>query len=145
MQNAIDDDDSDPRAQAITDLASIIEQDHDDAMADLAGVTGVFRDLLAGSLGRVNWHEIAQHYVDDVTLYSAGWNTPGYMPDTPAALFIDAGDAMEHVRDAALDYFDSDEDFTDESVRDGIKGWKTDGKGEFGQSLGSNHYFVTRT
>ena len=50
--------------QAISDLANQLEAMHDDALADIMGVIGVFKDLLQGSLGRVDWREIAESHVD---------------------------------------------------------------------------------
>jgi hypothetical protein len=30
--------------------------------------TGLAADLFAGAVARINWHEIAEHYIDDIEL-----------------------------------------------------------------------------
>lgn len=53
------------RDDAIYTLSQTLEQQHDDALADIPGLSGVFSDLLTGALARVNWREIAEHCIDD--------------------------------------------------------------------------------
>jgi len=64
-QECADDCDGD-RDQAATDLANRLEAMHDEAMADIVGVVGVFGDLLGHALGCVDWLEIAEHCFEDV-------------------------------------------------------------------------------
>ncbi len=88
------------RAEGATFIAEGIESEHADALAEIIpGASGVFQDLLSASLRQVNWREIAEHYVDDVPLFSAGWNMPGYMPDSDPALFTSHSDAIDYIRD----------------------------------------------
>ena len=63
-EDAIADSDNDREAAAYS-LASTLETQHEDALADITGLSGVFADLLNGALARVDWREIAEHYVDD--------------------------------------------------------------------------------
>jgi hypothetical protein len=56
--------DGDRDAAAYT-LSQTLEQQHDDARADIVGLSGVFDDLLTGALARVEWYEIAEHCIDD--------------------------------------------------------------------------------
>jgi len=53
------------RDDAIYTLSQTLGQQHDDALADIAGLSGVFADLLTGALARVNWYEIAEHCIAD--------------------------------------------------------------------------------
>lgn len=39
----------------------------------------------------------------DVPRYVAGWNMPGFMPDSEPAEFDNADDALEYIRDAIID------------------------------------------
>lgn len=149
IQRAIDDDESDIRNEATYELSKQLEEMHDESMPEL---TGVFADLLSHALGRVNWYEIAASVIGEITIYSAGWNMPGYMPDNPPAMFLGADDALEHIKDAMraevetalqnneslVDHRGADEDETL------IDSWKADSNGEFGQTFGSYHYFVTK-
>lgn len=54
------------KEEAALRLADSIEAMHDDGMAELTGVTGVFSDLLRASLGAVNWYEIAESVLSDL-------------------------------------------------------------------------------
>lgn len=47
---------------AAYELASIIEEMHDESMPE---TTGVYADLLGHALRMVDWREIAQHVIDD--------------------------------------------------------------------------------
>lgn len=81
--------------------------------------SGFFADLLGAALERVNWQEIARHYVEDVELYSAGSNMPGYMPDSEPALFTDFDDAQESIVDELERAIDEcDENETAQTVSD---------------------------
>jgi len=48
---------------AVAELADYLAEQHDEAVPP--EVTGVFADLLGSALRRVNWHEIAQYFIDD--------------------------------------------------------------------------------
>lgn len=43
------------------ELASIIENQHEESLPEL---TGFAADLLNASMSEVNWHEIAEHFID---------------------------------------------------------------------------------
>jgi hypothetical protein len=129
------------RDAAIVNLADEIRAWHEEATPE---TTGVFADLLNAGMRMVNWYEIAEHYFDDITVYSAGWNMPGYLPDSEPVCFLDADDALEYVKDAAK------EEIEDESSEDAytqrceaIDEWKSDKNGEFGETFGNYHYFVS--
>ncbi len=143
VQEAIDGDESDIKASATYALSQRLEASFDDASAEMQ-TTGVFADLLTHALGMVNWYEIAKGHVDEITLYSAGWNMPGYMPDNTPSLFLDADDAMSHIQDAAKNHgIEYDNEASEEIAADEIEAWKADSKGEFGQTFGQYHYFVS--
>lgn len=137
LQDAIDNDETDVKASAAYALSKRMEDQHDEFMPE---TTGVYSDLLTNALGMVDWQEIAEHYIGDIDVYSAGWNMPGYMPDNTPAMFLDADDALEHVKEAMRDGLDeeSEEDATL------IDSWKADSNGEFGQTFNGMHYFVTK-
>lgn len=79
-------------------LADRMKDEYEEGSACLDGVIlhGVYKDLLNAALSSVNWREIAKHYLDDATVYCAGWNMPGYMPETAPAEFA--------TEEAARDY-----------------------------------------
>src|SRR5271170_7919647 len=72
LQDAIDSDESDVRASAVYALSTRIKSFIDE-LQDAAGIStsGMFADLLGNALSQIDYHEIAKHYIDDVTLYSA--------------------------------------------------------------------------
>ncbi len=56
--------------RAVLDLADSLKDSYEEAMCDLldrskAGAS-VWSDLLGAALSEVNWHEIAQHMIEDV-------------------------------------------------------------------------------
>ena len=126
----------DVRADAVRTLGEHLEEMHDDAMPD---VVGVFADLLRASLQEVNWQEIAEPYVKAIDLYSAGWNTPGYMPEYPPSLFVDADDALAYIRSE----IERAADETDGEPID-LTTIKADAQGELGVMVGAYHYFITK-
>lgn len=77
--------------------------------------------------------------------FVAGWNMPGYMPDAEPMEFDDSDDALECVRDAALDHIEHAEIDEEEAGQrcEIVKQWEADKAGEFGQTIGAYHYFVT--
>lgn len=64
------DNDNDADAAAY-DLAQRLESIHDEGLADMGLQVGVFYDLLSGALARVNWREIAEHYIADIAADAA--------------------------------------------------------------------------
>jgi len=148
VQAAIDDGACD--AQSVRDaaaevLAQTLENDHDDAADELNIPNGVFSDLLSAALREVDWRSIADHYVSDVQLWSAGWNLPGCLPDSDPAVFTDAASALAYIVESAvesLDPSDEGEGAGRDKLADDIEAWKADSKGEFGQTVGAYHYWV---
>jgi len=139
MQDAIDkgcDADS-ARNDAACELGQRIEQWHDVCVPENQGV---FSDLLTRALGQVNWYEIAEHYIDDLELFCAGWNMHGYLPDSEPALFTDADDALEYIKHEIAEL--------DPEIYPDAETWaescKADANGEFGQKIANYHYFVKR-
>ena len=53
--------------RATLDLADYIESFCDDIRAEYANDhASFFTDVLGAAINRVNWHEIAEHYIDDI-------------------------------------------------------------------------------
>ena len=142
MQEAIDSDESDIRASATHALSKRIEE-YVDEMQEAQGIqtSGMFADLLSAALRAVDYYSIAGHHIDGITLYSAGSNMPGYLPNTAPSMFIDADDAVENVRDLMRD--DSDGMGWSDSDIELIDDIKADSKGEYGATLYNKHYFVS--
>lgn len=145
LQDAIDSDESEPKAAAASTLARELESDHDESAPE---VSGVFSDLLTHALGLVDWHEIAQNMLSDVDVFSAGWNMPGCMPDNAPALFLDADDARLHISDAmdrAAEQEDESEDpGTERAALETASLECLKGSGEYGATVAGFHYFVTK-
>jgi len=139
VQESIADEDADIRSCATYALSKRLEESFDDQKIDMAGVTGMFADLLDHALNMIDWYEIAQHYISEIDIFSAGWNIPGYMPDNNPSIFTDANDALRYV----LDEIENDEEQTDILLED-ISNLKASSSGEFGQTIGRHHYFVTK-
>ncbi len=76
--------------------------------------------------------------------FIAGWNMPGYLPDSEPAEFDSAEDALEYLKDEMWRESDNTED-TDEAIelQSCVKTMSADKNGEFGQTIGKYHYFVT--
>lgn len=143
MQEAIDADESDVRASACSTLAKRIESFIDDQQEGASMPTsGMFADLLSHALGMVDWREIAEHHINEITLYSAGWNLPGCMPDNPPSLFIDASDALDYIHEQ-IENANNENDASDLDASFDVTEYKADSKGEFGQTIGAMHYFVS--
>jgi hypothetical protein len=138
LQTAIDDDESDIRESAIASMSDWLESFINDCYSEQMPQNGLIADLLSGALSEINWHELAAHYINDIDLFSAGFNMPGYMPDNAPCVFIDADDALEYIKELALN-----DDSMDESAKDIIDDWQLLNN-EFGQTIGNYHYFVTR-
>lgn len=134
LQDAIDNDESDIMASASQALADELESSHDDNMPE---VSGVYSDLLQAASNAIDWREIADSMLSDFDVYSAGWNMPGYMPDNAPALFLDAVDALSYIKDE-IERADEEREPIDVSTI------KADKHGEFGQTIGAYHYFVSK-
>lgn len=147
LQGAIDDETTDPKAEALSTLADELEADHGEFTPELSGV---FSDLLTHALGRVDWREIAEHYIADIDVYSAGWNFPGCLPDNAPALFTDESSARAHISDAMSDAADAIFDSGDASREDDRAALNDacltvlKGSGEYGATVAGYHYFVTK-
>ena len=52
---------------ATRNLADCLKNDHEERQEEYSSqVIGVFADLLSAAMSEVNWHEIAEHYINDV-------------------------------------------------------------------------------
>jgi hypothetical protein len=148
VQEAIDNDESDPREEAISTIAQRLESEHDEGVPE---VPGVFADLLNSALGRVEWRDIARNMIDEVEIFAAGWNTPGRMPDNPPALFTDCDSARLHISEAMDREAEAREDDTEDEMYSAATAALEaasleclKGSGEYGQTIGAYHYFVTK-
>jgi hypothetical protein len=142
VQHAIDDDSSDPKNAATNALAELLKDQHDEAQCALVGVAGVFADLLNAALSEVDWYEIAEHYISEIELYSAGWNMPGYMPDNPPSLFTDFDTARDYIVETMGDHVDDDQETDDDensAVNNALRA-----KEPFDIALGDYVYWVAR-
>ena len=52
--------------RATLDLSDRLKDEFETAQSELVGVTGFWSDLLSAAMSEVNWHEIAEHYIDEV-------------------------------------------------------------------------------
>jgi hypothetical protein len=145
LQDAIDKgcDANSLRNDAAYELGQRIRMYHDEMQESTIEVFGVFADLINASLREVNWYEIAEHYTNDITIYSAGWNMPGCLPDSDPALFIDAGDALEHIRDQVSNVDDAPEDAWD-AIQAAADSIEADANGEFSQQFRGLVYWVSK-
>lgn len=140
--------DNESDAETVKDAArnSLAERIHDEHeyYVDEIGLTGFMADLMNSSLSRVDWREIAEHYVDEIPVYCAGWNMPGYMPESDPAMFIDFDDAVSYVKEVIENHLEDDETVTEEQAQeilDGIDGWKESGK-DWGFTFGQYYWIV---
>jgi hypothetical protein len=144
VQRAIDDNESDIKMSASCALADAMQEQCEERAAELNGVTGLFADLMNAALKEINWHEIARHYIDEIDLYSAGTNTPGYMPDSDPAVFVDFDDAKQYI----IDEIKRDEDDAeDESLAEELASAAEDvnlEKKDFSITVGNRAYWVSK-
>lgn len=82
------------------------------------------------------------------TAYTAGWNMPGYMPDSEPAQFDEADDAREYIANNIVDYADSLADSTDDSAESvaallAAAEQVRDSDGELGITVAGWHYWIT--
>lgn len=143
LQTAIDNDESDIKPSATYALSKRIAY-HVDDLQEICEVknVGMFVDLLGNALGCVDYYEIAKSYINEITLYSAGFNNPGYLPDSTPSVFIDADEALESVRDSMRTNADDNDDWSESDI-DAIDAISADPKGEYGCTIHGVHYFVS--
>ena len=84
--------------------------------------------------------------------FVAGWNMPGYLPDSEPAEFDNSDEALEYIKDAAKQCVEGEApEFASQDAMNQwcdsqdakIEEWQTDKNGEFGHTFGRYHYFVT--
>lgn len=76
--------------------------------------------------------------------YAAGWNMPGYMPDTEPVEFDDSDDALEYIKEEAKNAIEAEEGtYEFDSQELAIDAATLDKNGLFGQYFGKYFYFVT--
>ncbi len=156
LEQAIEADESDdPRNDATHTLAEELEADCDETLESLnLPICGMFADILNAGLREIDWFDIAEHYLADIEIWSAGWNMPGYMPDSEPCRFTDNKAAREYIADQ-LDTLADETDAPDLSkAEDDLEAAGNDfdnaakiiraGKGEYGATIGDYHYFVTQ-
>jgi hypothetical protein len=125
---------------AVSNLAELLEDSHE---SDKPELLGVFADLLNAALGSVDWREIARNMIDEIAVYSAGFNMPGYMPDSEPAMFLDADEAREYIADEIERSIENEEDEEVITAHEEAAQRVRDGSGEFGETIGNYHYFVS--
>lgn len=81
----------------------------------------------------------------DTPRFVAGWNMPGYMPDSEPASFDNVEDAREYVADEMANWLESQcsEGVECEDLRHALQIVR-EGSGEFGITVGGYHYWVTQ-
>lgn len=129
---------------AKSDLADMIQEQHDETQP---AVDGVFSDLLNAAMSEVNWYEIAEHYIDDIDVYVAGWNMPGYMPDSEPAFFLEFDDAKRHILQEMTSHEDEYAEQGDESKAEDVSAAKEDvnlESKEFSVTVAGYAYWVSR-
>ena len=112
-----------------------------------AGITGFYADIINAAMRDIDYYSIAQHWLEEIPVYSAGHNTPGYMPDSPPDIFLDETEALESIKSLAVDYIEESPDMAPadrEKAITAIQSWRADQNGEFGQTVNGSHYFVSR-
>ena len=150
IQEANDNNATNVRDDAVYALAKTIESSIEEMReAYDIPVSSVFTDLLAHAIGNIDFYEIAQAFINNIEVYVAGWNIPGYMPDPPAALFLDASDALEYIKEeierhaAELNESDPDADALIKYDDDNNK-LRLDANHEFSYTFNGYRYFVSR-
>jgi hypothetical protein len=51
--------------QAALDLSEALKEQFEEQQTELTGVTGFWADLLSAAMSEINWHEIAEHLIED--------------------------------------------------------------------------------
>lgn len=148
-----------PYADNVRDSAAMLMADDlkdetENAMQDMLEQTGqqssMWADLLGAALSEVDWREIADNVLSDVEIYSAGWNMPGCLPESDPAVFTDADDALEYIKNQARESVDQDFDSDDmteetaEALTAEVDAWTADKSGEFGAIFRNTSYWVSK-
>lgn len=153
IDTAIENGKSDIRASATSELEdrikSMVEEQAEEWMKDQASM---FADLLNGALQEIDYREIASHYIDDIKLFSAGWNMPGYMPDSTPAVFTDFETARNYIAEEIeraadekaqeIDYQEHDTEKSAITEYDDAKAWVKKQASEFSVVVGDYCYWV---
>jgi len=153
LQDAIDRENSND--DAVSTLADALSEYVDENAPEMSA--SLYADMLRAALSEVDWREIAQSELSEIRVYCAGWNMPGYMPDSQPAQFLDADDARSYLADQMredMDDLDNDES-DDDSQRDPVAtelreqadlldaSSAEDSAAEYGRTIGKTHYFLT--
>jgi hypothetical protein len=83
--------------------------------------------------------------------WSAGWNMPGYMPDSDPATFTDWESARDYIANEMAEAASNIEDDSDESKLEeraeleaaSAKLEESDDESEYGETIGEYHYWIT--
>jgi len=157
IRQAIDDDNHDAesaRKAAAESMAGSLESEFDEQAEEIQrqiGSSGFFIDVINGALREVDWREIAENHINDVPLWSAGWNMPGYLPDSDPALFMEHSDAQSYLESEigrAIDE-DAEQENVTTATEHGDAATQAIArlnatKGEFGETIGKYHYWVAK-
>lgn len=140
------------REKATERLASLIEETIAEHVENCIGKDLFVADMVGATMREINYWEMARHYIDDLELYAAGWNMPGYMPDSDPTVFLTVeaardyiADEMDRAADQEIVAHNSDEAMNLLVVADNLAATATrcrEGKGEFGETVGDYHYWV---
>ena len=76
--------------------------------------------------------------------FVAGWNMPGYMPDSEPVSFDDADDAREYIAQSMRDFADQTENDADAKELESAAEDCENGSGEYGQTVAGYQYWVTQ-
>ena len=130
-------------------LESIVDDIKNDLVVDKnSNLNGLQRDLLPVAIGEINIDEIAKSYVDEIQIATAGWNMPGYMPDSDPAIFV-GDDAMLRAKSYIADEMRRDAENKD----GGAAEWlihcadeldRTNTYGEIGMTVAGYHYWTAK-
>lgn len=139
------------RAEAAATLADVLRSQFEES-ADALEVTGFFADVINAAIREVDWREIADGEVGEVPLWSAGWNMPGYMPDSDPALFVDWSDARDYLAGEIRATVDQDSEDPEAAQRvadlaeyaDSLDNLKPDYNAETGHTVGQCHYWIAK-
>jgi hypothetical protein len=97
IQDLIDrDDTSDLRNDAINSFADELKDQTEDGASEYK-LDGLLSDLLNAAIGEIDFREIAEHIVDEIPVFVAVWNMPGFMPDSDPAIFVDHDTAKAYL------------------------------------------------
>lgn len=95
------------RAIAVSAMGEVVEEFTNDNAPE---TEGMYSSLMWQALGQVDYNCIAERYVNDIPIYVAGYNMPGYMPDAEPALFLDHALAIEYLTDEIRNAGENTED-----------------------------------